>query len=191
MSYDLSRAKLLLRTIIVGERGAPAVRNRPDIRLARSRAHIHRLRRQVDVDSHQRGRLVLSRDKDAERHDVQHFMMEDHESYRSFVQPFGAPPALRTLPRTGENRWLAGSCLKATKDHADIKRIEFDPAANATSLLGGDENRAGAEQKPPRCVVTLPLDKREMSAPQELSGRCDCSPPGVHRLSAKHTVRLG
>ena len=21
--------------------------------------------------------------------------------------------------------------------------------------------------------------------------RCDCSPPGVHRLSAKHTVRLG
>jgi hypothetical protein len=46
------------------------------------------------------------------------------------------------LPGLGENRWLAGSCLKATKDHADIKRIEFDPAANATSLLGGDESRA-------------------------------------------------
>jgi hypothetical protein len=35
------------------------------------------------------------------------------------------------LPGLGENRWLAGSCLKATKDHADIKRIELRRAPEA------------------------------------------------------------
>ena len=39
--------------------------------------------------------------------------------------------------------------------------------------------------------VTLPCREREVSAPQELSGRCDCSPPRGHRRSAKHAVRLG
>jgi hypothetical protein len=54
--------------------------------------------------------------------------------------------ASNASPGLGENRRLAGSCLKATMDHAAIKRIEFDPAANATPLLGGDESRAGAEE---------------------------------------------
>src|SRR5208337_4002848 len=40
-------------------------------------------------------------------------------------------------------------------------------------------------------VVTLPCGEREASAPQELSGHCDCSPPRGHRRSAKRAVRLG
>src|SRR5208337_897094 len=39
--------------------------------------------------------------------------------------------------------------------------------------------------------VTLPCREREVSVPQELSGRCDCSPPRGHRDTAKHAVRLG
>src|SRR5208337_1220741 len=34
-------------------------------------------------------------------------------------------------------------------------------------------------------VVTLRLDEREASAPQELSGRCDCGPPRSHCDGAK------
>ena len=40
-------------------------------------------------------------------------------------------------------------------------------------------------------VVTLPCGEREASAPQELSGHCDCGPPRGHRRSAKRAVRLG
>jgi hypothetical protein len=40
-------------------------------------------------------------------------------------------------------------------------------------------------------VVTLPCREREVSVPQELSGRCDRGPPRGHRVSAKRTVRLG
>jgi|ERR1700733_1550166 hypothetical protein len=39
-------------------------------------------------------------------------------------------------------------------------------------------------------VVTLPCE-REVSPPQELSGRSDCGPPCVHRRGAQHAVRLG
>ena len=39
--------------------------------------------------------------------------------------------------------------------------------------------------------VTLPCREREVSAPQELSGRCDCGPPRGHRRGAKRAVRLG
>ena len=39
--------------------------------------------------------------------------------------------------------------------------------------------------------VTLPCREREVSAPQELLGRCDCSPPRGHRDTAKRAVRLG
>ena len=39
--------------------------------------------------------------------------------------------------------------------------------------------------------VTLPCREREVSAPQELSGRRDRRPPRGHRRSAKHAVRLG
>jgi hypothetical protein len=39
--------------------------------------------------------------------------------------------------------------------------------------------------------VTLLCREREVSAPQELSGRCDRRPPRGHRRSAKHAVRLG
>ena len=36
-----------------------------------------------------------------------------------------------------------------------------------------------------------PSREREVSAPQELSGRCDCGPPRGHRHGAKRAVRLG
>ena len=39
--------------------------------------------------------------------------------------------------------------------------------------------------------VTLRCGEREVSAPQELSGRCDSGPPRVHRRGAKRAVRLG
>jgi hypothetical protein len=39
--------------------------------------------------------------------------------------------------------------------------------------------------------VTLPCREREVSAPQELSGRCDRRPPRGHRRTAKHTVCTG
>ena len=39
--------------------------------------------------------------------------------------------------------------------------------------------------------VTLPCRGREVSAPQELSGRCDRRPPRGHRRTAKHAVGLG
>jgi hypothetical protein len=38
--------------------------------------------------------------------------------------------------------------------------------------------------------VTLPGREREMSAPQELSGRRDCGLPRSHRVPAKHLVGL-
>ena len=40
-------------------------------------------------------------------------------------------------------------------------------------------------------VVTLPCSEREVSPSQELSGRCDCGPPRVHRRGAERAVRLG
>ena len=39
-------------------------------------------------------------------------------------------------------------------------------------------------------VVTLPCGEREVSAPQELSGR-DCGRPRGHPDSTKHAVRVG
>ena len=50
-----------------------------------------------------------------------------------------------------------------------------------------------ASEFPDACdgFVTLPCGEREVSAPQELLGRCDCGPPRGHRRSAKRAVRLG
>jgi hypothetical protein len=42
-----------------------------------------------------------------------------------------------------------------------------------------------------RGLVTLPCREREVSAPQELSSRCDCGPPPGHRNGAKRAVRSG
>ena len=42
-----------------------------------------------------------------------------------------------------------------------------------------------------RGFVTLPCREREVSVPQELSGRCDRGAPRVHRRGAKRAVRLG
>jgi hypothetical protein len=40
-------------------------------------------------------------------------------------------------------------------------------------------------------AVTLRYDESEVSAPRELSGRCDRGLPRAHGSSAKHAVRLG
>src|SRR5208337_2641277 len=42
-----------------------------------------------------------------------------------------------------------------------------------------------------RCHVAVPCREREVSVPQQLSGRCDCGPPRGHRDGAKRAVRLG
>ena len=45
-----------------------------------------------------------------------------------------------------QNRWIARRRLAASYDHVDIERVEFDPATDAASGLGGDEDRAGAKE---------------------------------------------
>ena len=93
------------------------------------------------------------------------------------------------LPGLGENRWLAGSWLKATKDHADIKRIEFDPAANATSLLGGDGSRAGAEEGVHDALSRCP----SISAKCQRLRNCQATATAVRQVSiasARSTRRV-
>jgi hypothetical protein len=65
--------------------------------------------------------------------------------------------------------------------------LGFDPS----SLQESAAQRAGKRANAVHGFVTLPCREREMSTPQELSGRCDCGPPRSHGVSAKRTVRLG
>jgi hypothetical protein len=46
-----------------------------------------------------------------------------------------------------ENRGMACGGLAAARDHLDIRRVELDAAADATSLVGGDEGRARSEKR--------------------------------------------
>jgi hypothetical protein len=67
------------------------------------------------------------------------------------------------------------------------------------NAFDGREGQCGAPRFriafPPRYFpngfVTLPCREREVSAPRELSGRSDCSPPRGHRDGAKRAVRAG
>ena len=62
--------------------------------------------------------------------------------------------------------------------------------SRAIALLGvmPSRRKKGLNIKVPG-FVTLPCREREVSAAQELSGRCDCRPPRVHRRGAKRAVR--
>ena len=65
---------------------------------------------------------------------------------RCFPFPTSAE-RLEGFPGLDQNRWLACRHLAAPYDHVDIKRIKFDPATDPASGLGGDEGRAGAEER--------------------------------------------
>ena len=73
----------------------------------------------------------------------------------------------------------------------------FDPFASLDEWVENNtamklEQGAGVDPDLHRDgFVTLPCREREVSAPQELSGRRDRRPPRGHRRSAKHAVRLG
>jgi|ERR1700733_1857491 putative transposase len=61
--------------------------------------------------------------------------------------------------------------------NAEIDHLDGEAAAGKRNSRNG--------------VVTLPCSKREVSVPQELSGRCDRGAPRVYRRGAKRAVRLG
>src|SRR5208337_2177922 len=71
-------------------------------------------------------------------------------------------------------------------------RAKLSPSGRDCSLnyFGVDASQPLSEWRR-KGFVTLPCREREVSAPQELSGRRDRRPPRGHRRSAKHAVRLG
>ena len=64
-----------------------------------------------------------------------------------------------------------------------VLNAEIDDHLDFEAAAGKRNSRNG--------VVTLPCSKREVSVPQELSGRCDRGAPRVYRRGAKRAVRLG
>jgi hypothetical protein len=63
---------------------------------------------------------------------------------------FPRPPRAQRLERLAgldENRRVARRGLVASHNHIDVERIQLDAATNAPGLLGGDESRAGAEER--------------------------------------------
>jgi hypothetical protein len=59
------------------------------------------------------------------------------------------PPCARQYPQTSrpsEQGLLGRGGLITPDDHVDIERVEFDAAADATGLVGGDEGRARAQK---------------------------------------------
>ena len=75
---------------------------------------------------------------------------------------------------------VAGVALPPTRTATEISnKADFARALIVRPPLG--------RSKPLGGVVTLPWREREVSAPQELSGRCDCSPPrgGSSRRAAR------
>ncbi len=88
---------------------------------------------------------------------------------------FGPMGGLRSLTRAVTV--AEGGCF--------FVRSAFSVHEGPRSIGLGRSSRTGAG------FVTLPCREREVSAPQELLGSCDCSPPRCHRDTAKRAVRLG
>ena len=83
--------------------------------------------------------------------------------------------------------------IKANFENAEITFDKFHViklANEAVDQVRREEARNNLQIKG-RGFVTLPCREREVSAPQELLGSCDCSPPRCHRDTAKRAVRLG
>ena len=79
-------------------------------------------------------------------------------------------------------------------DSARCRRLSFSRCSRGRGRSVGAPRDRGAMQRPlsvPLGFVTLPFGEREVSAPQELLGRCDCGPPRLHRRGAQRAVRLG
>ena len=128
---------------------------------------MHRLRRQVDVDSHQRGRLVLSRDKDAERQ--QEFQNEAHD--RRLPLP-GLASARQTRAGLGPRKGRAtpGSQLRIAPQvpRSGLRRIQG--AARAIAQLWSwrssawpppsGEKRSASRMKPGLLSKIAPTNRR-------------------------------
>jgi hypothetical protein len=71
---------------------------------------------------------------------------------------------LERLASLDEDCRITGSGLVATHDHIDVERIEFDPAADAASPVGGDESRTGTEERVKDHVVALGDVRRASSS---------------------------
>src|SRR5271166_6199042 len=99
---------------------------------------------------------------------------------------------MRGLPASPSG--MAIRRLKASppdRDFSDARRPAGCGQAPARAAFRARSQTGGLKATCPGGVVTLPCGEREASAPQELSGRCNCSPPRGHRRSAKRAVRLG
>src|SRR5208282_1668174 len=70
-------------------------------------------------------------------------------------------------------------------------RIEGRSIGRPVSMTSRRQPAHGFGCSVSKGFVTLPCRECEVSAPQELLGRCDCSPPRCHRDTAKRAVRLG
>ena len=67
-------------------------------------------------------------------------------SWRRFTGPTRAQ-RLERLARLDQNRRVACRGLVSAHDDIDIERVELDAATDAAGRLGGDEGRAGAEER--------------------------------------------
>ena len=143
---------------------------------------------------------------------VQH---HDHTSpsgsHRRKAHRWGPRPASPCRPCAANASNVSRPSLCAAAAVMDAKEVGAaqDDQRHPRGDLGGDQpNRAGQRargkagawqdgalgqhgHRRPDGFVTLPCREREVSAPQELSGRCDCGSPRGHRDTAKRAVRLG
>src|SRR5208282_3579902 len=99
---------------------------------------------------------------------------------------------------SAEASFLRRCPLRLSRLRASPQLGRSSPARRPFLLSTSHEPfRAHAPQGPERLssarrgFVTLPCREREVSVPQELSGRRDSRPPRGHRSSAKRAVRLG
>jgi hypothetical protein len=127
------------------------------------------------------------------------------EGLRSFTRAIGAL-ALSTVlvAQTAYAGTYMPECYKAATDNPGNLKYPAKKGPYRIALVNGYTGIPWREQmiKSVRVwaarpdiasqgVVTLPNREREVSVPQELSGRCHCGPPRGHRVSAKRTGRLG
>lgn len=78
---------------------------------------------------------------------------------------------LERLAGLDENRCVA-SCGRVTAhDHIDVQRVEFDTSAQTLGLLGGNESRAGAEERINHDVAAIAeIEERVLQHGDRLDG---------------------
>jgi hypothetical protein len=88
-------------------------------------------------------------------------------------------PALGRFLRCRPKPPIACRRLVAPYDHVNVERVELDPATDAASGLGGDEGRAGAEERVNDDVATIgKVEERVLEHGGWLDGRVILEPSG-------------